>query len=40
MEDVEQEAINEELIKFAIRESIQDAYKLPSSVDKNRYEVN
>uniref|UniRef100_A0A8C7ZGM4 Ankyrin repeat and SOCS box containing 15b n=1 Tax=Oryzias sinensis TaxID=183150 RepID=A0A8C7ZGM4_9TELE len=39
MEDVEQEAINEELIKFAIQESIQDAYKFPSSVDKNRYEA-
>uniref|UniRef100_A0A3P8N5Z8 SOCS box domain-containing protein n=1 Tax=Astatotilapia calliptera TaxID=8154 RepID=A0A3P8N5Z8_ASTCA len=32
MEDFEQEAINEDLIEFAIRESIQDAYKLPCSV--------
>uniref|UniRef100_A0A3Q4G4Y5 Ankyrin repeat and SOCS box containing 15b n=1 Tax=Neolamprologus brichardi TaxID=32507 RepID=A0A3Q4G4Y5_NEOBR len=28
MDDFEQEAINEDLIEFAIRESIQDAYKL------------
>uniref|UniRef100_A0A3P8TP06 Ankyrin repeat and SOCS box containing 15b n=1 Tax=Amphiprion percula TaxID=161767 RepID=A0A3P8TP06_AMPPE len=30
MDDVEQEGIDEDLIEFAIRESIQDAYKLPS----------
>uniref|UniRef100_A0A3B4FNM5 Ankyrin repeat and SOCS box containing 15 n=1 Tax=Pundamilia nyererei TaxID=303518 RepID=A0A3B4FNM5_9CICH len=32
MDDFEQEAINEDLIEFAVRESIQDAYKLPCSV--------
>ncbi|KAM4711998.1 ankyrin repeat and SOCS box protein 15b [Anableps anableps] len=32
MEDLEQEGINEELIEFAILESIQDAYKLQCSV--------
>lgn len=37
MEDFEQEAINEDLIEFAIRESIQDAYKLPCSVQTDRY---
>ncbi|KAF6718298.1 Ankyrin repeat and SOCS box protein 15 [Oryzias melastigma] len=40
MEDIEEEAINEELIRFAIRESIQDAYKLSCSVEKNRKEQN
>uniref|UniRef100_A0A3Q1EVI4 Ankyrin repeat and SOCS box containing 15b n=1 Tax=Acanthochromis polyacanthus TaxID=80966 RepID=A0A3Q1EVI4_9TELE len=29
MDDAEQEGIDEDLIEFAIRESIQDAYKLP-----------
>lgn len=38
MDDFEQEGINEELIEFAIRESIQDAYKQPCSVQTNRYE--
>ncbi|XP_044041428.1 ankyrin repeat and SOCS box protein 15b isoform X2 [Siniperca chuatsi] len=40
MDDFEQEGINEELIEFAIRESIQDAYKLPCSVQTNRKEAN
>lgn len=38
MDDFEQEGINEELIEFAIRESIQDAYKLPCSTQINRHE--
>ncbi|XP_004548224.2 ankyrin repeat and SOCS box protein 15b isoform X1 [Maylandia zebra] len=40
MEDFEQEAINEDLIEFAIRESIQDAYKLPCSVQTDRKNTN
>ncbi|KAM9328290.1 ankyrin repeat and SOCS box protein 15b [Pholidichthys leucotaenia] len=40
MEDLEQEGINEELIEFAIRESIQDAYKLPCSTHINRKQPN
>lgn len=38
MDDFEQEGINEELIEFAIRESIQEAHKLPCSSQTNRYE--
>ncbi|XP_067347339.1 ankyrin repeat and SOCS box protein 15b isoform X2 [Channa argus] len=38
MDDIEQERINEELIEFAIHESIQDAYKLPFSIQTNRKE--
>lgn len=38
MDDLEQEGINDELIEFAIRESIQDAYKLPHSIQTNRFE--
>ncbi|KAM7367081.1 hypothetical protein PAMP_015006 [Pampus punctatissimus] len=40
MDDTEQEGINEELIEFAIRESIQDSYKLPYSLQVNRKEPN
>ncbi|XP_070709857.1 ankyrin repeat and SOCS box protein 15b isoform X2 [Pempheris klunzingeri] len=40
MDDFEQEGINEELIEFAIRESIQDAYKLPCPIKTNRKEPN
>ncbi|XP_051804474.1 ankyrin repeat and SOCS box protein 15b [Acanthochromis polyacanthus] len=40
MDDAEQEGIDEDLIEFAIRESIQDAYKLPCSVQTNRKEAN
>ncbi|XP_069012872.1 ankyrin repeat and SOCS box protein 15b [Embiotoca jacksoni] len=40
MDDFEQEGINEELIEFAIRESIQDADKLSCSVQRNRKEPN
>ncbi|XP_034529695.1 ankyrin repeat and SOCS box protein 15b [Notolabrus celidotus] len=40
MDDLEQEGINEELIDFAIRESIQDSYKLPYSTQTNRKESN
>ncbi|CAK6970702.1 ankyrin repeat and SOCS box protein 15b [Scomber scombrus] len=40
MDDIEQEGINEELIEFAIRESIQDSYKLPCSLQTNRKEPN
>lgn len=36
MDDVEQERINEELIEFAIRESVQDAYKVQCSTQTNR----
>lgn len=36
MEDAEQEDITEDLIEFAIRESIQDAYKLSCSAQTNR----
>ncbi|XP_022604847.1 ankyrin repeat and SOCS box protein 15-like [Seriola dumerili] len=35
MDDFDQEGINEELIEFAIRESIQDAHKPPSSLQRN-----
>lgn len=38
MDDTEQESINEELIEFAIRESFQDSYKLPCSLQTNGYE--
>lgn len=37
MDDIEQEGINEDLIEFAIQESIQDAYKL-CSTQTNRYD--
>lgn len=37
MDDIEQEEINEDLIEFAIQESIQDAYKLRST-QTNTYE--
>eukprot|EP00064_Thunnus_orientalis_P007597 superscaffoldBa00000854_g7619 len=40
MDDIEQEGINEELIEFAIRESIQDSYKLQRSLQNNRKEPN
>ncbi|XP_040885612.1 ankyrin repeat and SOCS box protein 15b [Toxotes jaculatrix] len=40
MDDFEQEGINEELIEFAIRESIQDTYKLPCSFQTNRKQPN
>ncbi|XP_026182775.1 ankyrin repeat and SOCS box protein 15b [Mastacembelus armatus] len=40
MDDYEQEGINEDLIEFAIRESIQDAYKLPFSIQASRNEPN
>uniref|UniRef100_A0A672JM67 Ankyrin repeat and SOCS box containing 15b n=1 Tax=Salarias fasciatus TaxID=181472 RepID=A0A672JM67_SALFA len=33
MDDLDQEGINEELMEFAIRESFQDAYKLPCDVE-------
>lgn len=33
----EQESINEELIEFAIRESIRDADKVPCLTQANRY---
>lgn len=36
MDDFEQDGINEEFIEYAIQESIQDAYKLPSSIQTNR----
>ncbi|XP_061570906.1 ankyrin repeat and SOCS box protein 15b isoform X2 [Cololabis saira] len=36
MDDPEQEGIDEELVEFAIRESIQDAYKLSCSGQRNR----
>lgn len=36
MDDIEREDINEELIEFAIRESIQDSYKLPCTHRNNR----
>lgn len=38
MDDFEQESINEELIEFAVRESIQDAYKVTCSTQANRYD--
>lgn len=34
----EQESINEELIEFAIRESIRDADKVPCLTQANRYD--
>ncbi|CAN9508225.1 unnamed protein product [Ophioblennius macclurei] len=40
MEDLDQEGINEELMEFAIRESFQDAYKLPCLLQSNRKESN
>ncbi|XP_026219847.1 ankyrin repeat and SOCS box protein 15b [Anabas testudineus] len=40
MEDAEQEGITEDLIEFAIRESIQDAYKLSCSAQTNRKDSN
>nr|XP_043878566.1 ankyrin repeat and SOCS box protein 15b isoform X1 [Solea senegalensis] len=40
MDDFEQEGINEELIEFAIRESMQDAYKLPCSLHTNSEDFN
>ncbi|XP_035470123.1 ankyrin repeat and SOCS box protein 15b [Scophthalmus maximus] len=40
MDDFEQEGINEELIEFAIRESLHDAHKLPCSSQTNRKEPN
>ncbi|XP_028255289.1 ankyrin repeat and SOCS box protein 15b isoform X2 [Parambassis ranga] len=40
MDDHEQEGITEELIEFAIQESIQDAYKLPCSVQLHLKEPN
>uniref|UniRef100_UPI003AAC1882 ankyrin repeat and SOCS box protein 15b n=1 Tax=Centroberyx gerrardi TaxID=166262 RepID=UPI003AAC1882 len=40
MGDTELEGIDEELIEFAIRESIQDSYKLPCSIHANRKEAN
>ncbi|XP_041820376.1 ankyrin repeat and SOCS box protein 15b [Chelmon rostratus] len=40
MDDFEQEGINDELIEFAIRESIQDAYKPPCSRHANRKDSN
>lgn len=40
MDDIEQEGINEELIEFAIRESIQDSYKLQRSLQNNRKDPN
>ncbi|TKS90670.1 Ankyrin repeat and SOCS box protein 15 [Collichthys lucidus] len=40
MDDLEQDGINDELIEFAIRESIQDAYKLPHSIRTNRKAPN
>ncbi len=39
MDEFEQEGINEELIEFAIRESIQDDYKLPWSIQTDRYDT-
>ncbi|XP_033471045.2 ankyrin repeat and SOCS box protein 15b [Epinephelus lanceolatus] len=40
MDDFDQEGINEELIEFAIRESIQDGNKLPCLIQTNRKESN
>ncbi|XP_047246116.1 ankyrin repeat and SOCS box protein 15b isoform X1 [Girardinichthys multiradiatus] len=40
MDDLEQDGINEELIEFAILESIQDAYKLQCSVPAHRKQSN
>ncbi|XP_070405095.1 ankyrin repeat and SOCS box protein 15b isoform X2 [Nothobranchius furzeri] len=40
MDDLEQEGINQELIEFAVLESIQDAYKLPGSVRTDRKQTN
>ncbi|KAM6895687.1 ankyrin repeat and SOCS box protein 15b [Xenentodon cancila] len=36
MDDFEREGIDEDLVEFAIRESVQDAYKLSCSVQSNR----
>lgn len=38
MDVFEQESINEEFIEFAVRESIQDAYKVACSTQTNRYD--
>uniref|UniRef100_A0A665X291 Ankyrin repeat and SOCS box containing 15b n=1 Tax=Echeneis naucrates TaxID=173247 RepID=A0A665X291_ECHNA len=38
MDEFDQEGINEELIEFAIRESVQDAYKTACSFQINRFE--
>ncbi|XP_068442829.1 ankyrin repeat and SOCS box protein 15b [Clinocottus analis] len=40
MDDFEQEGINEELIRFAIRESVQEAHKLPCFIKTNGKEPN
>nr|XP_033471047.1 ankyrin repeat and SOCS box protein 15b isoform X2 [Epinephelus lanceolatus] len=40
MDDFDQEGINEELIEFAIRESIQDGNNLPCLIQTNRKESN
>ncbi|XP_074554673.1 ankyrin repeat and SOCS box protein 15b [Halichoeres trimaculatus] len=40
MDDLEQEGINEELFEFAIRESMQDSYKLQYSTQTHRKESN
>uniref|UniRef100_UPI0037E70AB0 ankyrin repeat and SOCS box protein 15b n=1 Tax=Semicossyphus pulcher TaxID=241346 RepID=UPI0037E70AB0 len=40
MDYFEQDGINEELVEHAIRESIQDAYKLPCTTQINRKESN
>ncbi|XP_041637137.1 ankyrin repeat and SOCS box protein 15b isoform X2 [Cheilinus undulatus] len=40
MDDFEREGINEELIEFAIQESMQDAYKLSCSTQIHRKESN
>ncbi|MEQ2300420.1 hypothetical protein AMECASPLE_025235 [Ameca splendens] len=40
MDDLEQDGINEELIEFAILESIQDAYKLQCSVPAHKKQSN
>ncbi|XP_076006180.1 ankyrin repeat and SOCS box protein 15b isoform X3 [Genypterus blacodes] len=40
MDDIEQEQINEELVEFAIRQSIQDSYNLPCSIQAKRKELN
>uniref|UniRef100_A0A3Q1FMM1 Ankyrin repeat and SOCS box containing 15b n=1 Tax=Acanthochromis polyacanthus TaxID=80966 RepID=A0A3Q1FMM1_9TELE len=39
MDDAEQEGIDEDLIEFAIRESIQDAYKLPCGFRFTRFHI-
>ncbi|XP_062238260.1 ankyrin repeat and SOCS box protein 15b isoform X1 [Platichthys flesus] len=40
MDDLEREGINEELIQFAIRESVQDAVRLPCSAQTHRKDPN